>query len=141
MSITFNRVFKAKAISANLDLQANRTIETDPDQFEQILNNLLSNVEKYAAEGRAVDISSEVVDEALIVRVRDYGEGIPAAERKQVFKPFYRISNRLTEGVSGTGIGLTIAWQQAHRLGGDLKLLEKTPGVCFELHIPLVITS
>ncbi|PLY13070.1 MAG: sensor histidine kinase [Sedimenticola sp.] len=136
----FRPGFTAKGIQVALDLQADRLVETDPDQLEQILNNLLSNVEKYAAEGKAVDIASAVEGGMLVVRVRDHGAGIPPSERKQVFKPFYRINNRLTEGVSGTGIGLTIARQQAHRLGGDLLLSDARPGACFELRIPLTVT-
>ena len=47
------------------------------------------------------------------------------------------IQFRLTEGVSGTGIGLTIARQQARRLGGDLVIIDVENGACFELRLPL----
>ncbi|MCG8428646.1 MAG: HAMP domain-containing histidine kinase [Chromatiales bacterium] len=137
----FQLGFQAKGITAKLDLQVDQPVETDPDQLEQILNNLLSNVEKYAAEGKAVDIRSRIAEGQLQVQVRDYGAGIPAAEHQQIFKPFYRINDRLTEGVSGTGIGLTIARQQVRRLGGELVLKNADPGACFELQIPLVSQS
>ena len=73
----------------------------------------------------------------LLVSVRDHGAGIPAAERRKIFEPFYRIDNSLTEGVSGTGIGLTIARQQAGRLGGELVVSDASPGARFTLKLPL----
>lgn len=129
--------FSARNIVVKSDLQAWSTIQTDHDMLEQIINNLLSNVEKYAADGKAVDISTSIDDNRLVIRVRDYGPGIPANERKRIFQPFYRIDDRLTEGVSGTGIGLTIARQQAQRLGGELTVEAAKPGACFVLDLPI----
>ncbi len=133
----FRPGLQAKEISIELDLQAHRETYSDPDALEQILNNLLSNAEKYAAQGKRIQISSEAEGGLLKVRVRDFGTGISRRERKRIFQPFYRIHNSLTEGVSGTGIGLTIARQQAERLGGSLALVDITPGACFELTLPL----
>ncbi|MEH6454952.1 MAG: ATP-binding protein, partial [Cocleimonas sp.] len=109
----------------------------DPDILEQILNNLLSNVEKYASSGKRLDINSEIKNNQFVVRIRDYGSGISRAERKHIFKPFYRIDDKITEGVSGTGIGLTIARQQAEYLGGSLEYIDVSEGACFELKLPI----
>lgn len=133
----FKPGFEAKQIVINLTLMAKSEIETDPDILEQILNNLLSNVEKYAASGKRLDIYTEIKDQHFILRVRDYGKGISRGERKRIFQPFYRINDKITEGVSGTGIGLTIARQQAEHLGGKLELVDVNTGVCFELKLPV----
>ena len=129
--------FSARGIAVASRLEAGRAVTTDHDMLEQILNNLLSNVEKYAAEGKRVAVSTGIDGGQLALRVRDYGPGIPASERRRIFEPFYRIDDRLTEGVSGTGIGLTIARQQARRLGGDLVIIDVENGACFELRLPL----
>lgn len=129
--------FQTRGITIELDLQAEGKLYSDPDVLEQILNNLLSNAEKYAAQGKHVHVSSHEVAGWVHISVRDFGAGISRRERKRIFQPFYRISNSLTEGVSGTGIGLTIARQQAEALGGRLALREVTPGACFELVLPL----
>ena len=133
----FTPSFSAKQIALNIELAAKNKINTDPDILEQILNNLLSNVEKYAANGKRLDIESEVNDKQFVVRIRDYGSGISKSERKQIFKPFYRIDDKITEGVSGTGIGLTIARQQAEYLGGSLEYIDVNEGACFELKLPI----
>ena len=133
----FRPGFSARGLEIRADLQAGITLESDADMLEQILNNLMSNVEKYAAGGGSVDVTTRVTDGQLLISVRDHGTGIPAAERRKIFEPFYRISNSLTEGVSGTGIGLTIARQQAGRLGGVLTVSDGKPGACFTLRLPL----
>ncbi|MGK0272062.1 MAG: signal transduction histidine kinase [Cocleimonas sp.] len=129
--------FKAKQFVLNADLNADEMINSDPDILEQILNNLLSNVEKYASNAKRLDIKSEINHGLLVIRMRDYGSGISRAERKQIFKPFYRIDDKITEGVSGTGIGLTIARQQAEHLGGSLEYVDVNEGACFELKLPV----
>ncbi len=132
----FTPSLEAKHITLTLALNADEEIMTDPDILEQILNNLLSNVEKYAANGKRLDIKTGITDKQYQLFVRDYGDGISKNERKHIFKPFYRIHDKLTEGVSGTGIGLTIARQQAQHLGGTLEYLDVDQGACFELRIP-----
>ena len=96
----------------------------DPDVLEQVLNNLLSNVEKYAASGGRVLIATRQEAEKLLLLVRDRGPGIPADKAEFVFQPFARLHDELTEGVSGAGIGLSISRELARRHGGELRLVE-----------------
>lgn len=131
----FRPSLQAKGMALTLDLQAQSTVLADTDALEQILNNLLSNAEKYASQGQQVQIISRDVRQQVSIQVRDFGEGISPRERKRIFQPFYRIHNQLSEGVSGTGIGLTIAQQQAERLGGSLQLVVVEQGACFELRL------
>ena len=109
----------------------------DPDALEQILNNLLGNVEKYAHRGGAVEIASQQDGQQLRITVQDHGPGIPQRDREQVFRPFYRLGERLDEGASGAGIGLSIARELARLHGGELRLRPSTRGACFELQLPL----
>jgi signal transduction histidine kinase len=110
----------------------------DADAMGQILGNLLGNVEKYAASGGRVDVATASEGDTTVVDVADRGPGIPAWARERVFKPFFRLSNRVTEGVAGTGIGLSIARDLARLHGGDLVLLPGGPGASFRLtlHTP-----
>jgi signal transduction histidine kinase len=87
----------------------------------------LSNAEKYAAQGKRVDIEAQAVSGQIEIAVRDYGPGIAEKEMKMIFLPFYRVKSSITEGVSGTGIGLTIARQLAQRLQGEIASRRKTP--------------
>jgi signal transduction histidine kinase len=105
----------------------------DPDILEQILGNLLSNVEKYAASGGRVEITTRQEGDTVAVTVADQGPGIPRGERERIFRPFHRLSDKLTEGVAGTGIGLAIARDLARLHGGDLVLVPAERGACFKL--------
>ena len=127
---------EAKKIDIALDLAAPQPFPFDPDGLEQIIGNLLNNIEKYAAGGQVAEISSRQDERTTLIRVADRGPGIPEGTRESVFEPFVRLSDRLTEGVSGTGIGLSIARELARLHGGELRLLAVENGACFELELP-----
>jgi signal transduction histidine kinase len=108
----------------------------DDDAIGQILANLLSNVEKYAAAGKHAALELEQDPKHTRLRVRDRGPGVAARHRRRIFDPFFRARDDLHEGVSGTGIGLTIARQLARASGGELELLASDRGACFQLTLP-----
>lgn len=118
----FMPALKAKAIEVRLTCKAPALVLLDAEVLEQILNNLISNVEKYAASGALMEVCSMQQDSITTITVRDFGPGIARREQDRIFQPFYRISSRLTDGVAGTGIGLGIARQLARLHGGDIVL-------------------
>lgn len=130
----FTPALTAKGIVVHFTGNAPQPIAFDADALEQIVGNLLSNVEKYAA-GQPVTITSQQHDGATLITVTDRGPGIPAAHREDIFQPFYRLSNKLSDGVTGTGIGLTIARDLARQHGGDLTLEPCATGACFQVKL------
>ncbi len=134
----FEPSLNAKEIEISFDGQAKETVYMDADALEQILGNLLSNVEKYAASGKKVEVSSRTDDDHTTVTIADRGPGIPRAAQKKIFEPFYRQSISLTEGVSGTGIGLGICRDLARLHGGNVTLESSDRGCRFQitLHTP-----
>jgi signal transduction histidine kinase len=112
----------------------------DIDILEQILSNLISNVEKYAADGKWIKVESSLMDEIFILTVNDRGPGIPENLKDKIFEPFFRVSNKLTDGVSGTGIGLSLVRTLAETHGGNVVLLtDNTPaaaeGTAFQVRL------
>ncbi len=136
--LAFSPALKAKDIALSLDLHAGALVFLDTEALEQILNNLISNAEKYAASGAALHINSTQTSDLSTISVRDFGPGIAPGERARIFQPFYRVSSLLSDGVTGTGIGLDIARQLARLHGGDLVLQDIEVGACFtvSLHTP-----
>jgi len=120
----FRPALAAQHIEVGFQPGAADRVRIDADILEQILGNLLSNVEKYAAAGKSLKISTSQQGGETAISVADDGPGIPKGQREKIFKPFHRLSNKLSDGVSGTGIGLTIARDLARKHGGDLKLTE-----------------
>lgn len=136
---SFTPSFNQKNIELQFDNQCDRKAFFDHFAVEQILNNLLSNCEKYAADRGVVQLQCwcDLQSGFAFVSVQDNGPGIPQSESERIFKPFYRVSNKLTDGVSGTGIGLSIARELARSHGGDLVLKNSQSGACFLLKLPL----
>ncbi|MCP4605055.1 MAG: HAMP domain-containing histidine kinase [Proteobacteria bacterium] len=134
----FEPSLAAKKIEMSFDGRAKNTVSVDADALEQILGNLLSNVEKYAASGKRVDVTSRAEQENTIITVADQGPGISKSAKKKIFEPFYRQSISLTEGVSGTGIGLGICRDLARLHGGDVTCDSSGKGCNFKvvLHTP-----
>ena len=118
----FTPALADRNLHIQFDDQANNLCQFDPEALEQILNNLISNCEKYAAGGETIEISSWQQDPCSYVRIKDHGPGIPASEATHIFTPFYRISHRLTDGITGTGIGLGLARDLARAHQGELCL-------------------
>lgn len=131
----FEPIFTAKGVRVDSQLTAPNLVLLDRDVVEQILGNLFSNVEKYASGGGRLRVTSQQSKGKTLIRVMDEGPGIPWGEREKVFAPFYRLSDRLADGVAGTGIGLSISRDLARLHGGDLRLQKTDTGACFELEI------
>ena len=132
---SFTPSFQARGLRLTLRMPEAVVVESDVDRLTQIVSNFLSNAEKYAAAGKQVDLVVEVLGDDVEIRVRDYGPGLSEKEAKLVFQPFYRVHSALTEGVSGAGIGLTIARQMAESLGGEILIERFAPGVQFTLRL------
>ncbi|MDO6563415.1 HAMP domain-containing sensor histidine kinase [Amphritea sp. 1_MG-2023] len=145
----FTPVLSAHQLSLRFTGKATQACYFDSEALEQIMNNLLSNCEKYAAAGRFVDIQSWQTQQAdglySYIRVTDFGPGVSLDEAEKLFEPFYRGSDKLTEGVSGTGIGLGLARDLARAHGGDLSVdrsdTDAASGACFLVTLATPIES
>ncbi len=130
-------------IAITTELGAQQRVELDTDVLEQILINLINNVEKYAASGKSLHVTSKLEQNTLTIEILDAGHGIPARFRNRIFKPFFRIDDANT-APSGTGLGLTIARKAAMRHGGSLELVDSESGSRFRLTLrvkPIVSNS
>ena len=129
----FQPALETRQFQIQLDLDAKEEAPLDADLLEQVLGNLVGNVEKYAAEGKHLRLRSRQHAGFLEITIADRGPGIPADQRETIFQPFHRLSNQLSDGVSGTGIGLSIARELARLHGGNLTLLPSDSGATFQL--------
>jgi len=132
----FEPALGARGIEVRFALGAPPPARGTADAVDQIVGNLLSNVERYAASGGEVVVTTRAAEGRVVVSVADRGPGIPARERDAIFEPFHRVGDSLT-GANGTGIGLAIARELARAAGGELALAEAERGACFELTLPL----
>ncbi len=108
----------------------------DKKLMRQIISNLVSNAIKYSPDGKIIAVSLVHTGNALVLRVRDEGIGIPEADLAHLFEPFHRAANVGT--ISGTGLGLTIIKESVELHGGTLSVASQVGiGTTFTVNIPL----
>jgi signal transduction histidine kinase len=99
----------------------------DPDLLTQMVVNLVENAIRHARPGAQICIHARAVGESFELAVCDTGPGIPAQERENVLRPFYRLeSSRTTEG---NGLGLSLVAAIAKRHHAKLSLGDNEPGL------------
>lgn len=106
----------------------------DPDRFEQMLTNLISNAIKYS-DG-SIRVVARHQQDRITVDVVDEGPGIDEDELEALFEKFHRGEG--AEGTTGTGLGLYITRALVEAHGGELRT-HSTPGVGsrFQLRVPV----
>ncbi len=118
-------------------------IEADSDAIAQVLLNLLSNAEKYAASGGeiGVELSREKSDMARI-EIRDRGPGIKKSNQRRIFDKFYRADESMNSGIEGSGIGLALCQQILELHGGSIAYSRREGGgSVFTVELPLAPTE
>lgn len=93
-------------------------ITCDAKRMRQVFLNILDNAAKHGADGGQIEASIRHEKNAVVIRIRDYGCGIPEDELPLVKKKFYKGSTK----TRGTGIGLAVCDEIVDMHGGTLTL-------------------
>ena len=80
----------------------------NPLRLGQAVSNLVGNAVKYTSNGGQITVSVTAEDGQVVVTVEDNGFGIPSADLPYIFDKFYRVQAKETEGITGSGLGLSI---------------------------------
>jgi signal transduction histidine kinase len=115
----------------------------DASRLEQALQNLLHNAVRHTPPGGIVAVTVAGDGEAAVVlRVQDTGEGIPADELPRIWERFYRTTRSRDEADTGTGLGLALVKELAEAMGGSVAVRsEPGAGSCFTLRLPAAKTQ
>ena len=106
----------------------------DPKWTEEAVCNLLDNADKHGGSGGRVDVSVVREEDDAVIRIRDYGPGIPEEELPHVKYKFYKGSSK----ARGSGIGLAVCEEIITRHGGTLELSNAEGGGCLvAVRLPL----
>jgi two-component system OmpR family sensor kinase len=129
---SFTEEARRRGIDYECSFAADPVISTDGDRVLQVVSNLLDNAFAWTPDGGRVALELAAENGKIAVSVSDSGPGIGPAERERIFRPFW------SRAGDGTGLGLPIARQLAHALGGELALeSEVGKGSRFELRLPV----
>lgn len=114
----------------------------DPDRLEQAVRNLLANAVRHTPPGGVVLLGATADGDALLVQVKDTGEGIAPEDLPHLWDRFYRAGTARERdrdgGGAGAGLGLALVKELTEAMGGTVGV-ESAPGVgsCFWLRVPI----
>jgi signal transduction histidine kinase len=121
-----------------IDLAPNLpTLALDATRLRLLLRNLIDNALRHGGDDVApphVSTASEAG--AVAVSVRDFGPGVPEAQRAQLGEAFYRPDLARQRSTGGVGLGLHLCRLVAQAHGGRLELRDARPGLTVEVHLP-----
>jgi signal transduction histidine kinase/CheY-like chemotaxis protein len=112
------------------------SVMVDADQIQQVFLNIMSNA-RHAIEGGqkvgAICVSTELVEEKVLISFQDNGVGIPEEDLKNIFNPFFT-----TKSVGeGTGLGLSVSYGIIREHGGNITVQSRTgEGSTFTIQLP-----
>jgi signal transduction histidine kinase len=110
----------------------------DPDRLGQVFTNLLSNAIKYSPDAETVEMDLSASEDAVMVRIRDHGLGIPREQRAKIFERFYRVSGPRQKAIPGLGMGLYIVAEIVKHHGGIITVDSAVgKGSTFTVTLPL----
>ena len=110
--------------------------KVDPDRFQIVVRNLLSNAAKYSPAGTDISVDVGRDDKAAYVKVSDKGVGIAPEDQAHLFTRFNRIESGIH--IQGTGLGLWLSREIARMHDGDLTVSSKIgQGSTFTFSVPL----
>jgi signal transduction histidine kinase len=113
-------------------------VKFDRDALLQVLINLTDNAIKFArtSDDKTIVLQCTRQGEGVVLRVRDHGPGVPAAQLRRIFQPFYRGERELTRSTKGTGIGLALVKGLVDQMGGRVSV-RNHPAGGFEVSVAL----
>ena len=109
-----------------VDVERGAVIAADPDQFTQVVRNLIENSVKYGG-GTDIEVSTVREHGGITLIVADHGPGIPEADRERVFDRFVQLERPDRRSQEGSGLGLAIVKSLVDSMGGRISVAE-TPG-------------
>ncbi|EEO2744475.1 cell wall metabolism sensor histidine kinase WalK [Listeria monocytogenes] len=95
-------------------------IEIDEDKVMQVLDNIISNANKYSPDGGRISFYLKKFEDEIEASIADEGLGVPDEDLANVFDRFFRVDKARSREMGGTGLGLAIAREVIEAHGGRI---------------------
>lgn len=101
------QVALAKGVKITLEIEPLFPLKLDEQLFKRAFLNILENAIKYSPPEGKVLISTEEIENNVVIQVADQGAGMTEEDQSSIFKPYVRLDKN--QHIPGTGLGLYIA--------------------------------
>lgn len=127
--LDFYELLTQKEFQVDVDIPEEAVfVRGNKDALQRILFNLISNVVRYGSDGKYMGMFLRSDEKYIYIDVVDKGKGIERAFAQNVFERLFTMEDSRNREIQGNGLGLTIAQNLAHQLGGEI-ILESEPSV------------
>ena len=132
----FQNQYASHMIHWSLNLNAKKSLRTDPVVLQKILRNLVENAVKYGGKNITLDVLQDQTK--TMISVIDDGQGIAKIHQNKIFRKFYRVpETQHQHNQKGFGLGLRIVKTSARLLGGKVEVnSQEGEGSTFKLTLP-----
>jgi len=124
-------------VDIQIDIPTDLRVMADEVELTRVISNLVENARRYGKTPETgvanITVQAQAHNDAVLIKVRDHGAGVPPALLSQLTKPFFR-GDAARTSAAGAGLGLSIVAKNIERMGGTFALTS-TPGRGFAAHI------
>jgi len=126
-----------KNITLKLNMNGTIILNFNPDEFRQMMMNLIDNAIKYSEINQSIEVSLTQGEEDIKIVVKDHGYGIPEKDIGRIFERFYRVDKSRSKEKGGTGLGLAIVKHVIYNNSGSIEVnSDLGKGTTFTIHLP-----
>ena len=128
---------RRKEIVIKAELDGLPLIVGHKEALKQAFVNIISNGINYNRQGGTMTIRGKAEEDYVVVDISDTGIGISEENLPFIFEEFFRVKNKETQGITGSGLGLSIAKRIIEAHHGTIKVASKAGcGTTFSLFLP-----
>jgi len=128
-------LMEIKNITCEKKMEENIKAYVDSSMLYQIINNIISNAIKYTNKGGKIEIENAVIENEIMIKIKDNGIGISDYDKDRIFKAYERVKGIKEKG---TGLGLALTQKMIEINKGRITFeSEYGKGTCFYLYFPM----
>lgn len=135
------RHIKRKSINHTIKVTSSDDIifaKMDSKLIIQVIINIVDNALKYTPDNSCINIHSQKMDDMVLIKISDNGNGIPDKDKEKIFDMFYTLNNKIVDSKRSLGLGLALCKSIILAHGGEIFVSDNEPcGTVFSFTLPL----
>lgn len=129
--------------SINVEIPDFILTKFEKEEIHDVISNLLINAIKYTPPKGWIDITAEILEDYVVVSIKDNGIGFSEEEKNKIFQQFGKIEHYgqgIDLGIDGSGLGLYISKKIVESHGGKIWMESegRNKGSIFYFSLPLI---